>query len=134
MNMLGRLPHFRAEAGVPSHHLFLDLTYEHVSGGYAELNLQWWDETFANDFNGPQPGSTNAVEEFINPAYSIVDLRFGRLFQFIQFGLNVFVGLNNVFDTRYNSSIVPNALGNRFFEPAPGRSWYGGVTFVFPHQ
>ena len=120
--------------GVPSHHLFLDLTYEHVSGGYAELNLQWWDETFANDFNGPQPGSTNAVEEFINPAYSIVDLRFGRVFQFIQFGLNVFVGLNNVFDTRYNSSIVPNAFGNRFFEPAPGRSWYGGVTFVFPHQ
>jgi iron complex outermembrane receptor protein len=36
-------------------------------------------------------------------------------------------GLNNLLDERYFSSVVINAAGARYFEPAPGRNIYLGV-------
>jgi iron complex outermembrane receptor protein len=38
------------------------------------------------------------------------------------------VGLNNVFDRRYPGSIVINAAGGRYYEPAPQRSISVGLT------
>ena len=37
-------------------------------------------------------------------------------------GTTAFLGIENLFAARYNGSIVPNAFGGRFFEPAPGRT------------
>ena len=39
----------------------------------------------------------------------------------------IFVGINNIFNVRYNGSIVPNAFANRFFEPAAGRVLFLGL-------
>jgi iron complex outermembrane receptor protein len=41
--------------------------------------------------------------------------------------VEVFLGIDNVFDEAYNGSVVPNAFGDRYFEPAPGRTVFGGV-------
>ena len=41
--------------------------------------------------------------------------------------LSPFVGVNNLFDRRYVSSVVINAAGGRYYEPAPGRVLYVGV-------
>lgn len=40
-------------------------------------------------------------------------------------------GVTNLFDREYNTAVTVNAFGGRFFEPAPGRSIYGGVTARF---
>jgi iron complex outermembrane receptor protein len=41
------------------------------------------------------------------------------------------VGILNLFDRDYNTSVVVNANGGRFYEPGPPRSLYGGLTAKF---
>ena len=41
--------------------------------------------------------------------------------------VNLFAGLDNALDRRYSLGNDLNAFGNRFFQPAPGRSYYGGA-------
>lgn len=113
--------------GVSPHHIFGGISYAHpATGAFFETNVQWISKFFGNDFNGPTPGSTKPTSDFINASYSLVDLRFGIQHQLGAIGGEFFVGINNLFDTQYNGSIVPNAFGDRFFEPAAGRTWYMG--------
>ncbi|MXX02213.1 MAG: TonB-dependent receptor [Gemmatimonadetes bacterium] len=114
--------------GVPPHHLFAGFTYTHPgNGAFVELNAQWTAEYYANDFNGPAPGNGKPVSDFVNDGYGLVDLRAGITYLGEMVGGVLFAGVNNLFDTRYNGSIVPNAFGDRFFEPAAGRTWYVGL-------
>lgn len=113
--------------GVPPHHLFAGFTYSHPgTGSFVEMNAQWTAKYFANDFNGPAPGSDKPASDFVNDGYALVDLRAGISYNGDVVGGVLFAGVNNLFDTRYNGSIVPNAFGDRFFEPAAGRTWYVG--------
>ena len=109
--------------GVPRHRLFAALGYESPRGLFAEAELERVGRYWANDFNGPPPGSTAAPDEFFNRAYLRVDLRLGFDYRAVR----AFVAVENLFDARYNGSVVPNAFGGRFFEPAPGRTWHLGL-------
>ncbi|MGA1195669.1 MAG: TonB-dependent receptor family protein [Candidatus Latescibacterota bacterium] len=109
--------------GVPPHRLSLGLTLSHPSGGFGEVHVQATDDVFANDLNGPPVGSSKSERDFVNEGAVVTDLRLG----FRRSLFEGYVGMNNVFDIRYNSSIVPNALGDRFFEPASGRMVYVGM-------
>jgi iron complex outermembrane receptor protein len=120
--------------GVPPRHFFAGLTYEHNAGAYAEANLQWSDRYFANDFNGPPPGSSKPAGDFVNDAFLLVDARLGWQHDFQNTGIEIFCAVNNLLDERYNGAITPNAFGDRFFEPAPGRGWYLGLRLAFAHQ
>ncbi|MCY3772059.1 MAG: TonB-dependent receptor [Gemmatimonadetes bacterium] len=114
--------------GVPPHHLFAGLAYAHPgTGSFVELNAQWTAEYFANDFNGPAPGSEKPESDFVNDGYGLVDFRMGIEYNSDGVGGILFAGVNNLFDARYNGSVVPNAFGDRFFEPAAGRTWYIGL-------
>ena len=118
--------------GVPPKHVFASLLYEHATGVYGEMELQWNAEYFTNDFNAP-PANTNAVRQnFINASYRTVDLRFGLERAFKKIDVDFFLGVNNLFDESFNASIVPNAQANRFFEPAPGRNWHVGGSVALP--
>ena len=68
----------------------------------------------------------------MNDSYSLVDLRLGLELRVMRLDLNFFVGVNNALDEQYNGSIVPNAFGNRFFEPAPGRNLYYVLSIGLP--
>jgi iron complex outermembrane receptor protein len=118
--------------GIPPQRIFAGITYQHAIGAYSEVNLQWVDKYFANDFNGPHPESNKTVDDFVNDAYLVVDMRLGSQHKFDKIGVEFFLGVNNAFDKHYNSSIIPNAFGDRFFEPAPGRSWFIGISLSFP--
>jgi iron complex outermembrane recepter protein len=41
-----------------------------------------------------------------------------------------FVGVQNLADASYAAVVRLNALGGRFYEPAPGINVYGGVTIA----
>ena len=41
--------------------------------------------------------------------------------------LHPFVRIQNILDTQYVRSLVVNAFGGRYFEPAEGRSIQGGI-------
>jgi len=68
---------------------------------------------------------------FESPSYNVVDLRIlARDLPAGLAGMRVapFAAINNVFDTRYNSSVIVNAFGRRYFEPAPGRRLQLGAS------
>ncbi len=114
--------------GVPPHHLFASFAYKHPENrAFVELNAQWTSRYFANDFNGPAPGSSKPKSDFVNDGYALVDLRAGISYNGDMIGGVLFAGINNLFNMRYNGSIIPNAFGDRFFEPAAGRTWFVGV-------
>lgn len=67
-----------------------------------------------------------------SPAFFLTDLRLG--IQELGGGdlrFSPFVSVTNLFDSRYNSSVVVNAFGGRYFEPGPGRSLSVGLEMTF---
>ena len=102
---------------VPNQQLFVELAYTHESGLYVTWDILWVDELFANNAN-----------TVTNPAYRVANVRFGRDFQFGNLTLSPFFGINNMFNASYNGNVRPNSFGGRFFEPAPDRNAYGGLT------
>ena len=61
-------------------------------------------------------------------AYAVLDLTGG--IEDLEVGgvrLALFAGVTNALDTTYNTSVVINAFGGRFYEPGPGRAFYLGI-------
>ena len=44
-----------------------------------------------------------------------------------------FVAVQNVLDAWYNSSVIVNAFGKRFYEPGPGRTFLLGLGISWGH-
>lgn len=121
--------------GVAPNRVFTEISLRHPEDRFfGEIAASWVDYFFANDFNGPGPGSSGPGNEFINDAYLKTDVRAGIKIRKGRSALNFFFGLENIFNTRYNSSIVPNAFGKRFFEPGIGRNLYFGIKTPFTIQ
>ena len=102
--------------GIPTHQFHGRLSYSHRSGlsGVAELTAV--DGFFVDNANTAR-----------NDGYAVLDLRVGYRGLLGQLGIEPFLGVNNLLDVRYNSSVVINAVGGRFFEPAPGRNTFAGL-------
>ena len=59
--------------------------------------------------------------------YTVVNLRLGGQKTWGRMHLEPFFGVNNVLDATYFQNVQINASANRYFEPAQGRFWFGGV-------
>ncbi|MGE5847081.1 MAG: TonB-dependent receptor family protein [Ignavibacteria bacterium] len=117
--------------GIPMQNFYFRLLYENEPGLNADISFSWFDRYFTNDFNGPPPGIILPEENYINQDYLKTDLKLGYDLKFNLFDLEIFLGMNNIFDKKYNGSVVQNAAGERFFEPAPGRNWLAGVRVEY---
>jgi iron complex outermembrane receptor protein len=106
----------RREPGAPPHQLFLGLTAE-VFGLRSAAELRWTDAYPVNNANS-----------FENWSSTVVNLRFHWTRTWRALGARPFLGIDNVFDERYNGSTIPNAFGNRYYEPSAGRSFYAGLN------
>jgi iron complex outermembrane receptor protein len=77
-----------------------------------------------------QAQSRSALDD-ANSAFAagwwVANLRLGRLPTVPRLGLEPVVGIDNLFDRRYASTVVVNATRGRFFEPGVQRTWYAGV-------
>ncbi len=109
--------------GVPRHRFFTMLSYRHPQGLSADLEFERVGRYWANDHNGPPPSNETPQNAFLNDAYLRIDLRLGLDYR----AFNTFLSVENLFATTYNGSIVPNAFGQRYFEPAPGRTLRLGI-------
>ena len=110
--------------GVPRHRVFASLGYRHAQGLFADFELERVGRYWANDFNGPAPDRDSVPATFRNDAYTRADIRLGLDWR----ATTVFVSIENFLSASYNGSVVPNAFGNRFFEPAPGRTLRLGLS------
>jgi len=82
-----------------------------------ELDVDHTGEYFADDAN-----------EASNPAATVVDVRLSGDFAVSGGRIGPFIAFENVTDERYNGSVVVNAVGGRYYEPAPGRHVMLGIT------
>ena len=108
------------EPGAPPHRLFWGVTHRAPFGLTSMATVRWVDEYAVNNANTA-----------FNWAYTVVDLRFAFDAAGGAADFRPFVGIDNLFGERYNSSTITNAFGGRYYEPSPGREVYAGVTVGF---
>lgn len=108
------------EPGAPPHRVFAGVTHRAPFGLTSIAQLRWVDEYTLNNANTAY-----------NWAYTVVDLRFAFDGKGGDADLRPFVGIDNLFNERYNSSTITNAFGGRYYEPSPGREVYVGMTVGF---
>ena len=70
--------------------------------------------------------SDDSNQNKISP-YFISNLKAWKSFNNFEF----FLGINNLFDRKYNDNIRINAWGKRYYEPAPLRNFYFGISYTF---
>ncbi len=67
------------------------------------------------------------------PGYVVVNLRAGGTALFGRPWLQPVIGVSNVFGARYVGSVVVNATGGQYYEPAPQRIYFAGLTVGVNH-
>ncbi len=105
------------EPGAPPHQIFLGATHTASFGLSSSADVRWFDAYPANDANTAS-----------NWSHMIVDLRFGMEVALGGTTLRPFFGVQNALDERYNASVMLNAIASRYYEPAPGRTFYLGFS------
>jgi iron complex outermembrane receptor protein len=90
---------------------------------FGDVKVEWVDDVPVNNAN--EAGTSS-------PAYTVLDLRAG-LDEYLLGGLSLspFVGVQNVLDEAYNSSVTVNAVGGRYFEPGPARTFHVGLNVAW---
>ena len=106
--------------GTVEHLFFGEIGYTHPSGWFSALDMLYVHDQFADN--------ANAVRV---DGYTVANLRVGLERVIGSTVVSPFLGINNLFDTDYNTDIRINAWGKRYYEPAPGRNIYAGVTVRF---
>ena len=84
-------------------------------------------------FDGRYSAATpvDDANQFFSPAYALFDVRGGTSVRGNGTGFAPFIGVSNVLNRVYNTSVVINAAARRYFEPGPGRTLYGGAEISF---
>lgn len=108
------------EPGIPGYWIYQELMYQHSSGFFAALEAFLVGGYFVDDVNSASTG-----------AYQLVNFRTGYQYAFNEHWLVApFLGLNNLLNQNYVGTTRLNALGGRFYEPAPTFNVYGGLSVV----
>ncbi len=103
--------------GIPEQLLHLEISWFGRDGHYLI-----WDANATGSLYADNANQTRVDR------YTVSNLRLG-LEKFVgDWEISPFVGVNNLFDEKYNSNIRINAFGSRYYEPAPERNIYGGIT------
>ena len=102
--------------GVPKQQFTASLQYNFFEGWGTILQTQYSGNLYADDANQTQ------VED-----YFLANFRLWKSHDHLSF----FAGINNLLDTAYFDNIRINAFGKRYFEPAPMRNFYLGMSINF---
>ncbi len=103
--------------GIPKQLLNLELSWFGQGGYYASWDWTYTGKLYADNANETRVDSSQ-----------VSNLRAGYNGFYGDWEISPFVGINNLFDEDYNGNIRINAFGGRFFEPAPERNAYVGIT------
>ena len=102
--------------GVPQQNLSTYLRYNFSKGWSSSLQSQYVGALYADDANQTQVTD-----------YFLTNIRLWKSFK----NISLFGGINNLLDRVYFDNIRINAFGKRYYEPAPNRNLYLGLSFTF---
>ncbi len=106
--------------GIPEQLVNLDLSWSHPSGLFAGWDLLYVGRFYADNAN-----------EVETEPYIVSSLRAGYRWTGGQWVFEPFIGVNNLFDKEYMDNIRLNASFGRYYEPAPMRNAYAGVSLRY---
>ncbi|WP_083825735.1 TonB-dependent receptor family protein [Vreelandella boliviensis] len=107
--------------GLPEQTWVNQLTWQGLDERFATLETQYVGDVVADNANETEVDS-----------YWLVNLRVGDGWQLgSDTRLNAYVGVRNLFDEEHYANVRLNGTYGRFYEPAPGRSVYGGLEVRF---
>ncbi|MEO0997261.1 MAG: TonB-dependent receptor [Pseudomonadota bacterium] len=106
--------------GIPEQVIRGEAVYRHPAGWFAGADVLSVDEVPLNN------AGTVAAS-----AYTVANLRAGFSRNIGAWQLAPFFGINNLNDETYSANVRINAFGGRFFEPAPERNFYAGVSLRY---
>ena len=105
--------------GLPESFAYFGIRFENENGLNMNFNLNYSGDLFANNANSVKV-----------QAYTVSNFRLSYNINKRNWKILPYMGMNNIFDTKFNSNIRINAFGSRYYEPAPGRNSYLGITFT----
>jgi iron complex outermembrane receptor protein len=103
--------------GVPRHYAHLGLRYDGPAGLWGGLDVTHSSSYYVDDGNDAR-----------NDAWTATGVRVGWEGQLAGWRVAPFAGVLNLFSARYAASVVVNARGGRYYEPAPPRNVYMGMA------
>lgn len=107
--------------GLPEQTWVNQLTWENLDQRFATLETEYIGDLVADNANATEVGS-----------YWLLNLRIGDGWQLSEdTRLSAYLGLRNLLDEEHYANVRLNGTFGRFYEPAPGRSVYGGVELSF---
>ncbi|GAB3572546.1 TonB-dependent receptor [Hymenobacter daeguensis] len=102
--------------GTTPHTLSAGLDFSERRGFYLSPSLSHQARIVLNDANTEEAAG-----------YWVFGARGGWRRSFGHLDINVYAGIDNATNRRYSLGNDLNAFGGRYFQPAPGRAWYGGA-------
>ena len=105
--------------GVPQNAVAIQADIQSSKGFYLKANSYMASKIFLNDAN------TAAAD-----TYQIIGLRLGFIFSIHdKTKINLYAGADNLLDETYSLGNDINAAGGRYYNAAPGRNFYAGISF-----
>ncbi|MHC6224041.1 TonB-dependent receptor family protein [Pseudomonas sp. X10] len=103
--------------GVPKDSLFGELVWRPVEGLSTALEGQYRSQVYVEDSNDQKAA----------PAYTVFNWRARMEQQLDRFTVYEMVRVDNLLDRQYVGSVIVGDGNGRYYEAAPGRSWYAGA-------
>ncbi|WP_245932383.1 TonB-dependent receptor family protein [Isoalcanivorax indicus] len=107
--------------GLPRHTLFTEAAWRHEGGHFVIMDSRFASDIETNNANDERAGS-----------HAVVNTRIGRQWAVRGQRLDTHLGINNVFNRDYFSNIRINASNGQYYEPAPDRMIYAGLSVTLP--
>jgi iron complex outermembrane receptor protein len=105
--------------GIPRYQLFASLDYQPRENLSALLSARWIDKRYADNANSAKAD-----------CYVVVALQGSYRVRLAGGQVRLYGGIDNLFDEEYDDNLRINAARERFFEPAPDRSFFLGVSLT----
>jgi iron complex outermembrane receptor protein len=105
---------------VPQQLLVTGLDLSTHAGIYFNMTYTWSDKVWLNDANTAYAGS-----------YNLLGGRLGYRRMLGKLKLDVYTSVDNAGNVKYSLGNDFNAAANRFYNVAPGRNYFAGVSFNY---
>ncbi|MET0378695.1 MAG: TonB-dependent receptor, partial [Spongiibacteraceae bacterium] len=103
--------------GVPENTAFAEIVFRPNAHFSTALESIYRDQVEVEDANLAQGA----------PAYTALNWRAALEQQFGAWSVQQTLRVDNLLDRRYIGSVIVNEANTRYYEAAPGRSWYAGI-------